>query len=104
LEKAVWIDQADEAFQLFKAGLNLLLKQIFKDDNRHYPFKAGRALSGLAAKHYDQWSKAERQSFVSGCRMLLGKANEWQAKNKSPHEDVSAMIRETNLILKKLDP
>ena len=102
LEHAAWIDGADQAFRLFKSGFNLLLKQIFKDDNRHYPFKAGRALAGLAAKHYDHWSTTEQQSFAGGCSTLLKKAQEWTTKNKSSYEDVSAMIREINLIMKRI--
>jgi hypothetical protein len=102
LEHAAWIDRSDEAFRLFKTGFGLLLKQIFKDDNRHYPFKAGRALSGLAAKHYDHWTQIEQKSFRSGCNTLLKKAQEWTIKNRSNHEDVSAMIRETNLILNRI--
>ncbi|WP_155253479.1 SIR2 family protein [Bradyrhizobium japonicum] len=101
LEHAAWIDRPDQAFRLFKSGFNLLLKQIFKDDNRHYPFKAGRALAGLAAKHFDHWSAIEQQSFAGGCATLLKKAQEWTAKNKS-HEDVSAMIREINVIQKRI--
>jgi hypothetical protein len=72
--------------------------------NRHYPFKAGRALSSLAAKHYDHWSHADQQSFIGGCRTLLRKAQEWQAKNKSSNDDVSMMIRETIMILKRIGP
>ncbi len=40
LERAATDDDPIGAFHHLKDGVGLLLKQIFKDDNRHYPFKA----------------------------------------------------------------
>jgi hypothetical protein len=39
IERAAVTDEPKEAFNLFKSGISLLLKQIFRDENRHYPFK-----------------------------------------------------------------
>lgn len=102
LEKAAWVDDPVDGFKLYKSGLSLLLKQIFRDDNRHYPFKAGRALSALAAKHYTRWSPTEQASFLGGCETLLQKAQDWQNKNRINNEDVAMMIKETNQILRTL--
>jgi hypothetical protein len=103
IEKAAFSDEPKEAFNLFKSGVSLLLKQIFRDENRHYPFKAGRSLTELAAKHYDHWSEQQRSAFVSGCKTLKEKAEEWQRRNKSHQTDVTILIREAAKIISQIE-
>lgn len=103
LEKAGAIDDSLAAFDLFRDGVALLLKQIFKDDNRHYPFKAGRSLTNIAVRHFDHWSSAQRKMFLSNCKTLVVKAEDWKRRNRQDHTDVQLLIREVGKILQKLD-
>ncbi|MCZ8187954.1 MAG: SIR2 family protein [Beijerinckiaceae bacterium] len=101
LEKSAATDDPAAAFDSFREGVGLLLKQIFRDDNRHYPFKAGRSLSEIAARHLDQWSQTQKTAFVGNCRSLLTKAEDWQKRNGPGQPDVIILIRETRNIIEK---
>ena len=99
IEKAVYINDSEEAYRLFRSGAITLMKQIFAADNRHYPFKAGRSLAALAGKHYDHWNPSQRKVFLSDCRGLRDKAILWRDKNRVPQIDVDVLIKEANIIL-----
>ena len=102
LNKAAAASDAKEAFGLFQDGATLLLKQIFRDDNKHYPFKAGEALMGIATRHADKWDPASRARFVEMCATLASKGRDWERKKGSSHRDVALLIREADKIVQKL--
>ncbi|HVZ99150.1 MAG TPA: SIR2 family protein [Caulobacterales bacterium] len=100
IDKAADIGDAQEAFALAQAGVAALLKQIFQADNRHYPFKAGRALTSVASKHFEHWDAAQQKQFLGTCTSLRDKALAWKAHHKGDNVDVDILIKEVNVILK----
>jgi hypothetical protein len=103
IDRAENTEDSKEAFDLAIAGLTTLLKQIFQADNRHYPFKAGRALTGVATKHFDKWDLNQQRQFVGNCKTLRDKALAWKTSNKTPNLDVDILVREVGLILKRTE-
>jgi hypothetical protein len=102
IDKAAYVEDAQESFSLVQQGVSTLLKQIFQDDNRHYPFKAGRSLSSVASRQFEQWNEAQKKVFLANCRALRNKALAWRARRKTSHSDVDILIREVDRILKSL--
>nr|WP_294544135.1 SIR2 family protein [uncultured Rhodopila sp.] len=102
MQKAVQTGDKEEAFRLFKAGSDRLVKQIFLDNNRHYPFKTGRAFSDIAAKHYASWSPQQQSAFVSMARSIREKAQAWKKSNRVGSADVEILIRETGQLLTQI--
>lgn len=104
MEKAIATDDSEEAFRLFKTGADRLMKQIFLNNNRHYPFKTGRAFGDIAGKHYGNWSDNQKTAFMKMCKDIRAKALAWQKENQSLQTDVSILISETAKIIRKIDP
>jgi hypothetical protein len=102
MQKAVQTSDKEEAFKLFKAGSDRLIKQIFLNNNRHYPFKTGRAFSDIAAKHYASWSPPQQSAFVSMAQSIREKAQAWKKSNRVGSADVEILIRETGQLLAQI--
>jgi len=103
LKKAAASSDPLEAFQLFQAATSMISRQIFMDDNRHYPFKSGRVYKAIAGRHYNAWSKEMRSIFKKETRVIKDKALQWKASKKIHNIDVEVLISETTDLLKKLD-
>jgi hypothetical protein len=104
MQRAIQTDDKEEAFKLFEQGSDRLVKQIFLDNNRHYPFKTGRAFTDIAAKHYASWSVQQQNAFVSMTVSIREKAQSWKKSNRSGHPDVEILIRETGQLLAQIKP
>lgn len=102
MKKAQETTDSSEAFSLFISGSARLGKQILLDNNRHYPFKTGRAFADIAARHYPNWSPRERKEFARITRNVRDKAIEWRTNNKNSHPDVEILIRETGRLLDRI--
>jgi hypothetical protein len=102
LRAAAETTSGDEAFQLFVKGTSGITKQIFFEDNRHYPFKSGRAYAQIASRHYSNWSPDQRNTFVHAVDQIRSLASDWLVKNGSHSIDVTHLVRETTDLLKRL--
>lgn len=103
MEKAISSDDPNEAFTTFLQASNRLFKQIFLRNNRHYPFKTGRAFADIASKHYDLWDEQQKKSFITQAKRIYDKALEWKRNNKGEPPHVNFLISEIGKILSRLD-
>ena len=103
MRRAVAEADPDQAFALFINANARLVKQIFLDNNRHYPFKTGRHFSDVAAKHYHRWKDNQKRGFVEATKEIREKAREWKANKKEHSADVEILIKETTQLLRKLE-
>ena len=102
LKQAASLDDPDEAFKLFVSATALISKQIFMDDNRHYPFKSGRVYAEIATRHFDKWDDDKKKIFVKETTSIRDKALEFKARSKVPSADVDILLSETSDLLKRL--
>jgi hypothetical protein len=98
------IDQTDpvEAFTLFAKANERLKKQIFVEENRHYPFKTGRYYADIAAKHYEKWEEPQQLQFIREAEYIREKAIDWKNSRREFSADVELLIRETSKLLTKI--
>jgi len=102
LKRSAFVDDSQEAFSLFEHATKGLSKQIFLEDNRHYPFKSGRIYGSIAAKHFNNWSPDEQKKFIEEARGLKSSAERYRTE-KDPHSvDVNVLIKELSDLLKKV--
>lgn len=99
---AVEENDADTAFEIFLKANERLKKQIFLDENRHYPFKTGRYYADVAAKHYQNWSDSQKTQFIIEAGDIRKRAYEWQDSKREFSADVAILIRETTSLLERL--
>ena len=78
-------------------------KQIFMDDNRHYPFKSGRVYSDIASKHFDEWDDGQKAFFRKETAAIRDKASAWKDKNRASNLDVEVLIAETGDLLRRIE-
>jgi len=103
MKKAFAEADPTKAFEQFIAASIKLEKQIFLDNNRHYPFKTGRQFSEIAAKHFENWNEAQKDKFKTTVINIRNKAIEWKRSKNQHSVDVEILIKETGEILKKLN-
>jgi len=92
----------DAAFGIFLKANERLKKQIFLDENRHYPFKTGRYYADVAAKHYPHWSDSQQRQFIVEAGDIRERAYEWRDSKREFSADVAILIRETTSLLERL--
>ncbi|WP_375270976.1 SIR2 family protein [Sphingomonas sp.] len=93
---------SQDAFDLFSEAVSGLAKQMYLEDNRHYPFKSGRAYRAFAQKHFANWRSDQQQTFIAETRNIRDKAIQYENKHKGKSKDVDVLIRETGELLAKL--
>jgi hypothetical protein len=93
----------DIAFSKFIKANERLVRQIFLDINRHYPFKTGRHFSDIAAKHYESWDDRQKVQFKEATIKIRQKAEEWKTNKRDLNPDVEILIRETTSLLRNLE-
>lgn len=103
MEKAIDTSDSQEAFMLFRSGASKLSKQIFMDNNRHYPFKTGRSFSDIAGVHFGDWSPDQKAIFLKTCRSILEKAESWKRSNREGNRDVEFLINDIGKLLAAAD-
>lgn len=103
MKKAVAELDSDKAFSLFFDANSLLSKQIFDDNNRHYPFKTSREYVGVAARHYDKWTVEQQSLFLDMMRDVRRRAIAFRESKGDISSDVSFLIKETATLLIKLN-
>lgn len=104
LKHSAALTDPNDAFDTFKKATEGLTKQMFLEDNRHYPFKSGRVYGAIARRHFDHWNDAQKKYFIHETRSIREKALEYDRRYKGQSVDVEVLIRETGELLKKLDP
>lgn len=92
----------NRAFDIFARANERLEKQIFLDNNRHYPFKTGRLFSDIAARHYEKWTPEQQQSFKKSAQKLRAKAEEWKINNNTHNFDVEILLKEIGSVLRTI--
>jgi hypothetical protein len=104
-EMRMAIEESDstEAFASFLRANERLKKQIFLEENRHYPFKTGRYYTDIAAKHYDKWNEAQQLQFVREAKDIRDRANDWKSARREFSADVEILIRETTTLLSRIE-
>lgn len=102
MKKSVAETDPTKAFEQFIAASDKLERQIFLDNNRHYPFKTGRQFSEVAARHYENWSERQKEKFKAVVVKIRDKAIEWKRTKNQHSVDVEILIKETGEILNKL--
>jgi hypothetical protein len=101
---AASLSDSQDAYDLFVEGTAGLTKQMFFEDNRHYPFKSGRMYGEIARKHFANWRPDQQRHFLKETKAIRDKAIEYEADHKGQSVDVEVLIRETGDLLSKLAP
>ncbi|GLK55977.1 tetratricopeptide (TPR) repeat protein [Methylopila capsulata] len=102
MKKALEATNSDLAFDIFKSAGDALNRQIWFDNNRHYPFKTGRAFSEIARKYFDIWSHSQKAEFILMCRTIREKAIDWKRAKRKSNPDVDFLIAEIRRLLDRL--
>lgn len=102
MKKAVAESDSSKAFQIFFEANMRLSKQIFEDNNRHYPFKTSRQFVGVAARHFDKWDHDQQQQFLEMMRDVRTRAIRYRDNKGDTSPDVSYLIKETAALLGRL--
>jgi hypothetical protein len=102
MRKAIQENDPKEAFATFARASERLKKQIFLEENRHYPFKTGRYYTDIAAKHFAKWDQSQQAQFVRETGEIHQKAVDWNASSRESSVDVDILIRETSSLLKRI--
>lgn len=103
MRKAVELNNSNDAFTIFLRATARLKKQIFLDENRHYPFKTGRYYSDIASKHFDNWDLKQKQQFIREAKEIRQKATAWKNSKREVNTDVEILIKETSSLLAKIE-
>lgn len=103
MRKAIEEDDPAEAFSTFVRANERLKKQIFLEENRHYPFKTGRYYADIAAKHYGHWKESQQAQFIREAKDIREKAFAWKQSRREFSADVEILIRETSNLLTKIE-
>lgn len=96
-------NDAHEAYAIFARANERLKKQMFIEENRHYPYKTGRYYADIAAKHYTNWTEGQQKQFVRELKDIRDRAISWKVRNNEFSADVEILIRETTGMLEKLE-
>lgn len=96
------VADSQDAFDLFSEAVSGLAKQMYLEDNRHYPFKSGRAYGAIAQKHFRNWRPDQQQTFITETKNIRDKAIQYEREHKGKSKDVEVLIRETGELLAKL--
>lgn len=104
LAYAASLADSQDAYEMFVEATKGLTRQMFLEDNRHYPFKSGRMYGEIAKKHFRNWRPDQRENFISETRAIRDKAIEYEKDHKGQSIDVEVLIRETGELLAKISP
>ncbi len=102
MKKAVAETDSKKAFGIFYDANLRLTKQIFADNNRHYPFKTSREFVGVAARHFDKWDPDQQAQFLDMMRDVRRRAIRYRDDKGDTIPDVSFLIKETAALLARL--
>lgn len=104
-EMRMSIEQNDaaEAFSIFSRANERLKKQMFLEENRHYPYKTGRYYADIAAKHFKNWTEGQQKQFIREAKDIRERAISWKNSNREFSADVEILIRETSAMLAKFE-
>lgn len=102
LKYSAFLADSQDAYELFVEATTGLTKQMFLEDNRHYPFKSGRLYGEIAKKHFVNWHEDQQRHFVKETEEIRAKAIEYDMKHKGQSVDVEVLIRETSDLLDRL--
>jgi hypothetical protein len=102
MKRAISEMDSAQAFRIFAEANVRLTKQVFDDNNRHYPFKTSREFAGVAAKHFDKWSEDQQAQFLQMTQDIRERAIRYQEKWGDTSVDVAYLIRETAALLGRL--
>ena len=102
MKKAVAEVDSTKAFAIFSEANTRLSKQMFEDNNRHYPFKTSREFVAVAARHFDKWNKDQQSLFLDMMRDVRRRAIAYKEEKGDISPDVAFLIKETAALLGRL--
>lgn len=102
LQKSVVLTDHVEAAKLFMEASQKLMRQVFDEETRHYPFKVGRLYTDIAANHYEHWEAESQQRFVERCREMV-RHGEARLKEQD-HKDVRFLVNDLDKLLTNMAP
>lgn len=102
MKKAIDESDSNKAFEIFRDANLRLSKQIFDDNNRHYPFKTSREFVGVAARHFDKWDADRQSQFLEMMNDVRNRALNYKEAKGDISPDVSFLIKETAALLGRL--
>lgn len=102
MQVAIVTSEPTEAFKTFTRASDQLKKQMFMETDKHYPFKAGRHYTEIAAKHFDHWTNAQKEEFIRNTEDIRDKAHLWNDKGNQFNVNVEVLIKETTALLDRL--
>ena len=73
LREAEGTSDADEAYQKVDKTIETLKRQVQRE-NRHYPYRSAWNIEGVAKRHSDLWTDAQKKNIVAGARYLIDAA------------------------------
>lgn len=100
-EMQVAIAESDpvEAFDTFIRASERLKKQMFMEEDRHYPYKVGRHYTDIASKHFSSWEEKQKREFIQNTRDMQQYARSWKERGEESNVDVETLIKETTTLL-----
>lgn len=102
LKNSAALSDSQDAYDMFVEATGGLTKQMFLEDNRHYPFKSGRVYGEIARKHFDNWRPEQKQKFIKETESIRDKALDYERQHPGQSIDVEVLIRETGDLLSAL--
>ena len=103
MRKAIDENDSNEAFATFSRANERLKKQIFLEENRHYPFKTGRYYASIAAKHFDKWDSGQKSQFLRETKEIHQRAKDWKKSHHEFNVDVEILMTETSALIAKIE-
>lgn len=101
LQKAAIMTDSEEAAKVFIDASQKLLRQVFDEEARHYPFKVGRLFSDIAAAHFSQWSMDTRTKFISRCRQMVNHGED--RLRQYYHKQIDLMVNDVSALIESLN-
>lgn len=101
LQKAVVLTDSVEAARIFQDASQKLVRQVFDEEARHYPFKVGRLFTDIAVAHYDKWSADMQRRFRARCSEMVKYGEE--RLSQVSHKQISLMVNDVSALVDNLE-
>lgn len=101
LQKAAIMTDSEEAAKVFIDASQKLLRQVFDEEARHYPFKVGRLFTDIAAAHFDQWSVDTKDKFIARCEQMVNHGED--RLRQYYHKQIDLMVNDVSTLIESLN-
>lgn len=100
IKKSTTMLDHTKAGEVFLRASQKLIRQIFDEEARHYPFKVGRDYTDVAIAHYEHWDQPMQARFIDRCKAIINLGEE--RLTKSNHKDVQFVVKDLIKLVDRL--